>query len=373
MKDGILHLLSPQSSENNFLITKFRNENVGINFIRFILAFFVLLSHSWPLSGLGNDPTFVYKNLELTLGTFAVTLFFAISGYLVGFSAITRNPSDFIQSRILRIFPAYIFCLFVSAFVLGTIIHLSSGESLKSYFNFNQNGPFAYFMHNLVLPMDITYNINNIFGSNPYNFAINGSLWTLPLEFRLYLLLLLLILIGKSIKLHFALMFFIGYLFLYFIADNMEIEILKVIYSSFIVDNINLISVFFLSAAIAVYGNRFRINNYIVVIALPFIFWFNFYIEIIGIVLMMTLLPKLSEILKLSRIGFFKNDISYGLYIFAFPTQQAVIYFLPNLKLIEFIFLSLLFSSILSLFSWKFIESPILKIKKNRLSKLSEV
>jgi peptidoglycan/LPS O-acetylase OafA/YrhL len=220
-------------------------------------------------------------------------------------------------------------------------------------------------MHNLVLPMDITYNINNIFGSNPYNFAINGSLWTLPLEFRLYLLLLLLILIGKSIKLHFALMFFIGYLFLYFIADNMEIEILKVIYSSFIVDNINLISVFFLSAAIAVYGNRFRINNYIVVIALPFIFWFNFYIEIIGIVLMMTLLPKLSEILKLSRIGFFKNDISYGLYIFAFPTQQAVIYFLPNLKLIEFIFLSLLFSSILSLFSWKFIESPILKIKKS--------
>ena len=207
---------------------------MGINFIRFLLATLVLISHSWPLTGYGKDPTFIYKDIELTLGTFAVSLFFGISGFLVGYSVIKRPATDFILNRILRILPAYVLILFVSAFMLGPLIHFSEGGVLNTYFNLNQDGPFAYFLHNLVMPMDVTYKINNLFETNPYSFAINGSLWTLPLEFRLYLLLLLLVLIGKSIKGNFVIILFASYLISYFVFEELEIEIMKVIYSNFI-------------------------------------------------------------------------------------------------------------------------------------------
>jgi peptidoglycan/LPS O-acetylase OafA/YrhL len=338
---------------------------VGINFIRFLLATLVLISHSWPLTGYGKDPTFIYKDIELTLGTFAVSLFFGISGFLVGYSVIKRSATDFILNRILRILPAYVLILFVSAFLLGPLIHFSEGGGgLNTYFNFNQDGPIAYFLHNLLMPMDVTYKINNLFETNPYSFAINGSLWTLPLEFRLYLLLLLLVLIGKSIRGNFVTILFISYLIFYFVFEELEIEIMKVIYSNFITQNINLISIFFLSAGIAVYGHKIRFKAFPLLLVLVLIFWLDFYTEVFGIVILMILLPKISKLTKINNFNFFKNDLSYGLYVFSFPTQQAVAYFFPEFNLLEFILVALTFSVTLSLFSWKFVESPFLRIKK---------
>ena len=365
MKFAIRSLASTKLHSSESLITQFKSNHVGINMIRFILALLVLISHSWPLSGAGSDPALVYKNLNLTLGTFAVSLFFAISGFLVGYSAITRSPSVFIQYRILRIFPAYFFVLFISTFLLGFGIHLSAGLNFKYYFNLNQEGPFAYFLHNLIMPMDLVYKINDVFGSNPYSFAINGSLWTLPLEFRLYLLLLFLILVGNLIKRHFALMIMLLYLLSYFIIEELNIQILKNLYNGFIVENIHLISIFFLSSAVAVFGDRVRLNSYFILITLLFLFWTSFYVEIIGIVLILFLLPRISRVTNLNVLTFFKNDISYGFYIYAFPAQQTVIYFLPNLRLLEFIIISFLVTTALSLFSWKLIESPVLRINKN--------
>jgi peptidoglycan/LPS O-acetylase OafA/YrhL len=300
----------------------------------------------------------------LTLGTFAVSLFFGISGFLVGYSVIKRPATDFILNRILRILPAYVLTLFVSAFMLGPLIHFSEGGVLNTYFNLNQDGPFAYFLHNLVMPMDVTYKINNLFETNPYSFAINGSLWTLPLEFRLYLLLLLLVLIGKSIKGNFVIILFASYLISYFVFEELEIEIMKVIYSNFITQNINLISIFFLSAGIAVYGHKIRFKSLPILLLLALIFWLDFYTEVFGIVILMILLPKICKLTKINNFNFFKNDLSYGLYVFSFPTQQAVAYFFPEFNLLEFIIVALTFTVTLSLISWKFVESPFLRIKK---------
>ena len=338
---------------------------MGINFIRFLLATLVLISHSWPLTGYGKDPTFIHKDIELTLGTFAVSLFFGISGFLVGYSVIKRPATDFILNRILRILPAYVLILFVSVFMLGPLIHFSEGGVLNTYFNLNQDGPFAYFLHNLVMPMDVTYKINNLFETNPYSFVINGSLWTLPLEFRLYLLLLLLVLIGKSIKGNFVIILFASYLISYFVFEELEIEIMKVIYSNFITQNINLISIFFLSAGIAVYGHKIRFKALPILLLLALIFWLDFYTEVFGIVILMILLPKICKLTKINNFNFFKNDLSYGLYVFSFPTQQAVAYFFPEFNLLEFIIVALTFTVTLSLISWKFVEYPFLRIKNN--------
>jgi peptidoglycan/LPS O-acetylase OafA/YrhL len=163
---------------------------------------------------------------------------------------------------------------------------------------------------------------------------------------------------------NFVMILFISYLIFYFVFEELEIEIMKAIYSNFITQNINLISIFFLSAGIAVYSHKIRFKAFPLLILLALIFWLDFYAEVFGIVILMILLPKISKLTKINNFNFFKKDLSYGLYVFSFPTQQAVAYFFPKFDLLEFILVALTFSVTLSLISWKFVESPFLRIKK---------
>ena len=53
--------------------------NNSLNLIRLVLAFAVLIHHSWPLAGAHGEPRFAGD----TLGGWAVAGFFGISGYLI--------------------------------------------------------------------------------------------------------------------------------------------------------------------------------------------------------------------------------------------------------------------------------------------------
>lgn len=59
----------------------------GFDALRLVLAFLVLVSHTWPLGGFGSEPQSPIAPRYLTLGGFAVAGFFAMSGLLVGRSA----------------------------------------------------------------------------------------------------------------------------------------------------------------------------------------------------------------------------------------------------------------------------------------------
>lgn len=63
-----------------------------------------------------------------------------------------------------------------------------------------------------------------------------------------------------------------------------------------------------------------------------------------------------------------KTDISYGLYIYAFPIQQAVFYLLGhNTNVLLNLFLSFCITALVALLSWKYIEKPFIELK-NRAS-----
>ncbi len=69
------------------------------------------------------------------------------------------------------------------------------------------------------------------------------------------------------------------------------------------------------------------------------------------------------------RYKFFTKygDYSYGMYIYAFPIQQFIIFLYDgNLKIHYFIFLSSLVTLILSILSWHFIEKKVLQLKGNK-------
>ncbi|MFA0209146.1 hypothetical protein AB4536_19890, partial [Vibrio cyclitrophicus] len=62
---------------------------------------------------------------------------------------------------------------------------------------------------------------------------------------------------------------------------------------------------------------------------------------------------------KINNFG----DISYGVYIYAFPIQQALISSFPEFYFSLYVFFSFFVVVSVSIFSWKFVEKPFLKLK----------
>jgi peptidoglycan/LPS O-acetylase OafA/YrhL len=96
-----------------------------------------------------------------------------------------------LAKRALRIFPGLLVCTVLSVVVLGP--WLTTLDMATYWRNEHTRGYFT----NLVLYM--TYHLPGVFAQNKLPHAVNGSLWSLPIEFLMYLLLALLGLLGTVI------------------------------------------------------------------------------------------------------------------------------------------------------------------------------
>ena len=101
------------------------------------------------------------------------------------------NPVRYMTKRVFRIFPALIAFTLVAAYVIGPIL---STFTINEYF---QSPLVRNYLRNILLFP--AYSLPGVFETNPYPNAVNGSLWTLPIEFAMYILVpIILILAGKK-------------------------------------------------------------------------------------------------------------------------------------------------------------------------------
>ena len=153
--------------------------NNAFDLLRLFAALAVLYSHSFPLYGL-EEPTILGK----TVGTLAVAIFFAASGYLVTNSwNADKNINRFLQRRALRIFPGLAVAVIFTTFFAGAI---DTNVTLSQYLTDTRT--YAYLLNNLFLFASIPAP-PGAFAGLPLEGA-NGSLWTLRYEVLMYLLLL---------------------------------------------------------------------------------------------------------------------------------------------------------------------------------------
>jgi peptidoglycan/LPS O-acetylase OafA/YrhL len=325
---------------------KCMSEKNNFDFIRLLAATTVLLSHQFPLMGLTEDAPLPGNSY----GGLAVAVFFVISGYFVS-QSWTHDPNiwRFIAKRLLRLIPGLAGVTLFAILVVGPLV---TSYSLHEYF---ANKDTWKFLSNIYLK--IRFELPGVFLSNPYPKAVNGSLWSLPLEVKWYGILAVLGLL-RILKFKFLLMgVFIltfGWVYLYSHPGTSQS-----------VDYLWYFGLFFLAGMILnsleVSGKIFLVSLLIGCLAIYIGFWLPGIVIALPITVIYFGRMSTPPICNLDKIG----DISYGVYLFAFPVQQTVVYFLgANNSYMMLATISIFITYLLALVSWKLLESPCLSLKK---------
>ena len=346
-----------------------QGRNNNFNLIRFIAAFLVLVSHSYVLAlGSGEDEPLV-ASLGFSLGAIAVDVFFVTSGYLVAASLFRgRSIKSFIVSRVLRIYPALLMVTIISVFLVGPYF---TAQPLDAYFSDAQI--YKHFFKNVTLLFGVEYQLPKVFESVPYANVVNGSLWTLPYEIRLYCVLAILGFLSmvmatytrlKNILGFFLTLTFCAVLFnVYVQLAGLEIPQRKLLH---------LFSVFFTGATLYLARDRVPLNKSLASAAIISLLIATLFDDAFFVLYIITL-PYLTlylaykitgPILKFNQLG----DLSYGIYIFAFPLQQIIMSLHPETQIAGLIIKAAFFTLICAALSWHLIEKPSLRFKSRLIS-----
>jgi len=157
----------------------------NFDFLRLLAAGMVVLGHSFIL--VGERPHVLLAHAVSTIG---VMMFFAISGYLITKSWMNDSHAlRFTLRRVRRIFPALILVVLVSVFVIGLALTPLGWREYLTHPHTTR-----YFGNGVLY---ISYSLPLVFANNIYPHAVNGSLWTLPVEVALYALTPLFVIFGR--------------------------------------------------------------------------------------------------------------------------------------------------------------------------------
>jgi peptidoglycan/LPS O-acetylase OafA/YrhL len=326
------------------------NKNNNFTLVRLLFAWAVLFGHSFPLTANGSDPLSMLMLPYAWIGSIAVGGFFAISGYLVTASFAQRGAVAFIVSRALRLYPAVIVYCAVAILVIGPI---ATDAPLKDYFAAN---PWSYLRNTPLWTWN--YNLPYVFTHNPFGGGTNGSAWTLPVELRCYLLIFALGFFGvleARVRANIALL---GMLFLlYFDYANLPIfgkeqhfaePLNYFLWGALLWVNRSLVPMNWILASILVLCIPLSIKLSVFGMFCPLCVAYVTYM----------LAYRTPHIDLDGKLG----DISYGVYIYAWPIQQMV--YRPgqsawlNAAIATVIVLPLAF------LSWRLVEKPALRLRK---------
>ena len=334
-----------------------RKQN-NFNFIRLLAAAGVVITHSYSLLGF-PEYDFLYKITHglLSFSRLGVNTFFIISGFLIA-QSLEHSQSffSFLGKRFLRILPALGVVLILSVLVLGPLVtNLNLQDYFSRYSTWRYLGGITLYK--------ITYTLPGVFVNNPYPNAVNGSLWTLPYEWTCYMVLTCFFILFKNKK-YWSLVIFTGLILLFKILFKNWSAVIPVV-SLDVKQLVNFSLPFFIGASAYVYRNYLKLSLLGVIISI-LILYFSFGTKYSGSILYFVLAYIILWVAILPIYGrkFFVNkDYSYGLYIYAFPVQQLLIYYLKDLNIFSLTLLTFICTLPLAILSWHLIEKPVLKLK----------
>jgi peptidoglycan/LPS O-acetylase OafA/YrhL len=355
----------------------------NFDLLRLFAAMLVLFAHSFALTG-SAEPT--WKRTTLDGGSAGVLIFFSISGFLVSRSwSYDPRLLTFCGKRALRLMPALVVCLLLSALVLGPLVTTLSASNYL-----HDPATKRYVLDNATLQTN--YTLPGVFDdvANPYPKIVNGSLWTLPLEVKAYFLVAVLGCLGAFVArrrwwLVVAAAAFCGLLLVDSVRNDMPLANRLVAFQADVQGGPAVLqqarlgtyealsryfAAFVIAAALFAVASRVTLR-WRFVAALTAIWlasviiggraafflaaWFAPYI-------VLTVAYRTAHIVKLpARVG----DYSYGVYIYAFPVQQTIASVVgPSSGWVMFALAAPVTLGLAAL-SWRLIERPALTFKQS--------
>lgn len=333
-----------------------KREN-NFNLLRMIFAVLVILSHSSELVD-GNRSREILSQVfhTVSFGELAVDGFFLLSGYLI-IQSWVNNPNvvGFIRSRILRIYPAFIMATAVCILIVGPLAAV----------------PSVYFSHlwitgiiksTLLLLEPL---VPPVFKGTHYD-AINGSMWTISLEFKCYLGVLAAGVIGLATRR--GLWLFITALVLAAFTLYRFGILVDAYGVKFLSHPLFRLSSFFLSGgAFYLFRNKLVFNGRNASLAAVALIVFMFSLPLSevalatagGYLLFYGALKPMPIIANFNRLP----DVSYGVYLYGWPVQKLILWYFPLMSPWVLFVFSCSAAVFCGIVSWYTIEKQFLKLK----------
>jgi peptidoglycan/LPS O-acetylase OafA/YrhL len=338
----------------------------NFNLLRILAAGAVLVSHAYPISlGPGSVEPLDHV-LGMSLGTLAVITFFSISGYFIS-QSFHSKPSvlEFAAARALRIYPGLLVVLLLTVLALGPVF---TKIDLALYFS--NRDTLLYIPKNLSL-WRLQYELPGVFGDNSYPGAINGSLWTLAYEVACYTMVAT---VGK-LGLARNYMRFAWFLAAYTACYVAALPVVRTNSDHLmILQNIHLLSLPFV-IGMTLFQFRQKIPFNLLTLSALFTAsmisygspWFHELFLLAWYYAMLYIgFLKYRPLQTYNRLG----DYSYGMYIYAFPVQQAISALYKGCPPVIMMALSLPATLAFAIFSWHFVEKRALARRANIVERI---
>jgi len=337
------------SRDNNFTL------------LRFAAAMTVLFAHSIAVLGLPPDREFFYKRIGFSLGEMGLDMLFVTSGFLVTASLVVRQDLiAYLWARILRVYPGLLVMLVLTVFVLApALTSLPLGDYYASPLTWE------YFRKCTTLIGGVRYALPGVFQNVPLRAEFNGSLWTMPVEVRMYLYL-------AAIYVALA---FVPHLRLKVMRVVLPISaavLIAIVMSAKVTGgayngaNIR-VFMFLYGSSLFVWRERIPVGPWLLAGILAALALASFDKTVFFVVYAACLAPLVLHLVYVpgGRIRAFNDwgDYSYGVYIYAFPVQQTLAFLFPAMTLAAMMASSAFVSVAIAIVSWKLIEERALAMK----------
>jgi len=335
----------------------------GFDWMRVSLSVAVVLVHSIITSyGMSADEA-IFRSPLSGPARLVLPMFFGLSGFLVAGSLLRTNTLvEFLGLRFIRIYPALAVEVFLSALLLGPLV---STTPVATYFTSSE-----FLRYILNVTGHISYKLPGVFAENPIPYNVNQQLWTVPYELMCYVAIAGIGLIGLKKRPLIGILATVG-LYLAFI-------IYKYIRVSQLYDGhfpeiktptagIIWVECFLFGAIYFIFANKLPWSGPLTVVAgvvsvvvLGLVPVGEYFIAPVAAYFTVCLGVTNPRRISATRTA----DYSYGVYLYSFVIQQAMVYLFPVtrnwwLNFLIAIPLSFLFAA----FSWHYVEKPALNLK----------
>ncbi|MGQ1839804.1 acyltransferase family protein [Kocuria turfanensis] len=319
-----------------------------LNAVRIVFAAMVILGHAWPLTGASGH------GLEI-LSDVAVNGFFLVSGYLIAESRTRTQFVPYLWRRLLRIYPGFLVSLLVVAAIFAPLGARLGGQA------FDLRSAAGFVLSNSALRIT-QWEIDGSLAGAPVDGAWNGSLWTLFYEAVAYLALGAVLSLSVAVRrarwvLPALALAVIG---LRVLAEG-PLEVTTTLY----LNGLRLAGYFLAGAAVWAWADRWRPRPWHVAaaVAVYLVLTNEGWADLFG------QFPLAVAVLGIGSLPSHhwttRTDLSYGVYIYAYPVQQLLVMLgtaawgvTANIVLTVVLVLPLAF------LSWTLVEKPALRAKR---------